>query len=240
MRGNLKLLYQPYKWLFLFPFVALCTLILGSMCIIASFLVSVEATNIFAVIWAKIACSLVPLKVNFIGKENFSEKKSYVIVANHQSMVDIIIFHAYLGLKIKWIMKKELEDVPFFGYACKKLGCIYVDRSNHTSAIAAMRQAEKNLAETSSVIFFPEGTRSRDGKLLDFKKGAFHFALATGLPILPVTIKGSGDILPALSYDVTPGLATLVAHPAIEMKNRQIEDIDKILALTKKLIADAL
>jgi 1-acyl-sn-glycerol-3-phosphate acyltransferase len=243
MTGTPKLIYfvyQFYKWIFLFPFVLLSTVILGSGCIFAALTIGEKATNIFAVIWAKTACFFVPLKVTVIGEENFSTEKSYIIVANHQSMVDIIILQAYVKLTIKWVMKKELESIPLFGFACKKLGCIYVDRFNHASALSSMSNAQKNLSKTSSVIFFPEGTRTRDGNLLSFKKGAFRFAMATGIPILPVTIKDSIKILPADSIDVLPGSASITIHPPIDMKDRTIEELDEIILETRGKIATAL
>ncbi len=240
MRKIPKSIYQFYKWLFYFPYVLLSTIILGSGCIFAALTLGEKSTNIFAVAWAKAACFLVPLEIKVLGEENFSTEKSYIIVANHQSMADIIILQAYVKLTIKWIMKKELESIPLFGFACKKLGCIYVDRFNHKSALASMNAAQKNLSTNSSVIFFPEGTRTRDGKLLDFKKGAFRFAMATGIPILPVTIKDSINILPADSIDVSPGSASIIIHPPINMDNRSIEELDTILSITKKTIASAL
>ncbi|MCP3901561.1 MAG: 1-acyl-sn-glycerol-3-phosphate acyltransferase [Desulfobacteraceae bacterium] len=235
-----KKLYNLYKWLFLFPFILLSTIVFGSGCIVAALTLGETATNIFAVTWAKTSCFLVPLKVRVLGKENFSPEKSYIIVANHQSMADIIILQAYINLKIKWIMKKELESIPLFGFACKKLGCIYVDRFNNASALASMQKARKSLSKDSSVIFFPEGTRSRGGKLLNFKKGAFRFAMATGRPILPITIKDSYKILPADSVEVTPGQVTVVVHPPISMENKTIEDLDEIIFTTKKTIVSAL
>ncbi len=240
MRRLPKAIYRLYTWFFLFPFVALMTGVLGSACIIASFFFDDETIDIFAVAWAKIACFLVPININLAGKENFSSNKSYIIVVNHQSMVDIIVLHSTLGLKLKWIMKKELEKIPLFGYACKKLGCIYVDRFNHAAALTSMSEAQKNLSKSSSVIFFPEGTRTRDGKLLDFKKGAFRFAMATGLPILPITIKDSMKILPSNSSDVSPGSINVIVHPSVNMENKTLEEIDKILLTTKQTIASAL
>lgn len=239
-KGIFKAIYQLYKWLFLFPFVALSTGIFGSATIVAALIFGEEATNLFAVVWAKTACFLVPLNVKVLGEENLSNDKSYIVVANHQSMADIIILQAHVKLTIKWVMKKELESIPLFGIACKKLGCIYVDRFNHASALASMNRAQKNLSKKSSVVFFPEGTRTRDGKLLDFKKGAFRFALATGLPILPVTIKDSMKILPTDSLDVSPGTTTITIHSPIFMENKTIDDLDKILLMVKEAIACAL
>jgi len=240
MTGIPKAIYQFYKWLFLFPFVILITVLFGSGCIFAAITLGEQATNIFAVTWAKIACFFIPLKVNVLGEENFSPEKPYIIVANHQSMVDIVILQAYVKLTIKWIMKKELEQIPLFGYACKKLGCIYVDRFNHNSALESMCHARDNLAKSSSVIFFPEGTRTRNGRLLKFKKGAFRFAMDTGIPILPVTIKDSIKIMPADSLDVLPGTTTITIHPPVNMKNRSIEELDEIISETRGTIATAL
>ena len=145
----MKIAYQPYKWIIVIPFIFIVTMVLGLVCIFSGLLLRQNAANIIAVIWAKLCCAIVPLNVIIKGKKNYSRNKSYVVVANHQSMADIPAIHGHLGLNIKWIMKKELEKIPIFGSACHHLGCISVDRSNHNSAMESIDKAKKKIISES-------------------------------------------------------------------------------------------
>ena len=194
------------------PFMVINTLVSGVICIIVGAFFSRDATNALAVVWSRLACGIVPVKVKLTGKKNFHQRHSYVVVANHQSMVDIPVIHGFMGLHIKWVMKQELRKIPVFGTACHYLGCIFIDRSHHTAAIQSMEQAKKRLSSKASVLFFAEGTRSRNGQVQPFKKGAFVFARETGLPILPVTIKNSWQVLPPDSLNLIPGLVEIIVH----------------------------
>ena len=240
MKPFIKNAYQPYKWLVVIPFVFLNTLISGSLCILAGLVFNQDAADALAVIWSRACCAVAPIKVNLKGRKNYSRNSSYVVVANHQSMADIPIIHGFMGLKIKWVMKKELDKIPIFGAACHKLGCIFVDRSDTRAAIHSIHEARKTLPENGSVFFFAEGTRSRDGNLLPFKKGAFIFALETGLPILPVTIRNSFQVLPSDSLDLTPGTIEVVVHPPVCMDSLDADQLDQIVDSIRQTIARAL
>jgi 1-acyl-sn-glycerol-3-phosphate acyltransferase len=235
----LKLAYQPYKWIIVIPFVFLNTVIMGLTCIFTGLLFSQDAANFTAVIWSKLCCAVVPLRVMVTGKKNYSPNKSYVVVANHQSMADIPVIHAHLGLNIKWIMKKELGDIPLFGTACRALGCIVVDRQNHEAALKSIQEAKKKLSRKACVLFFAEGTRSRDGQVMPFKKGAFRFAWETRLPILPVTIKNSARILPSDSLDLIPGTVDIIIHRPIYISDHHLEQLDEIIEQSRNIIAGA-
>jgi 1-acyl-sn-glycerol-3-phosphate acyltransferase len=208
----LKWLYQPYKWIVVVPFMLLNTVVMGLICIFAGAVFSQDAANVLAVFWSRLSCAIVPVRVSLTGIKNYSRTRSYVVVANHQSMVDIPAIHGFMGLHIKWVMKQELRNIPIFGIACHFLGCIFIDRSHRDAAIQSIHQAKKRLSAKASVLFFAEGTRSRDGKVQPFKKGAFVFARETGLPVLPVTIKNSYQLLPPDSLDLVPGQVALIVH----------------------------
>lgn len=212
MNQILKLAYQPYKWIVVVPFMFTITMILGLICIVVGFIFSQDAANFLAVIWSRLACAVGPVRVSLTGKRNYSRHQSYVVVANHQSMVDIPVIHGFMGLNIKWVMKQELRKIPVFGGACQQLGCIFIDRSDHEAAVRSIHEAKNRLSKKASVFFFAEGTRSRDGQLLAFKKGAFVFARETGLPVLPVTIKNSNQLLPSDSMDLIPGTVEIIVH----------------------------
>lgn len=212
MKLLLKLVYQPYKWIVVVPFMLIITMVLGLICIAVGAVFTQDAANVLAVFWSRLACAIVPVKVVLTGKKNYNRSRSYVVVANHQSMVDIPVIHGFMGLHIKWVMKQELRKIPVFGTACHFLGCIFIDRSHRDAAIHSIHQAKKRLSSNASVLFFAEGTRTRDGQVRPFKKGAFVFAREIGLPILPVTIKNSYQLLPPDSLDLVPGRVEIIVH----------------------------
>ena len=240
MSPVLKILYQPYKWLFALPLVFIFTFIFGLIAILTGIILNQNAVDIIAVVWAKLCCAVVPLKVMIRGTKNYTRNTAYVIVSNHQSMADIPVLHGHLGLDIKWIMKKELGEIPVFGAACRHLGCITVDRGNHTAALQSIEAAKKTLSGKACVLFFAEGTRSRDGKVMPFKKGAFRFAHETNLPILPLTIRNSYQVLPSGSLDLTPGTVEVVVHRPIHMSDYNLARLDEVIFTTRQIISDAL
>ncbi|MCK5350682.1 MAG: 1-acyl-sn-glycerol-3-phosphate acyltransferase [Desulfobacula sp.] len=240
MNPFLKIAYQPYKWIIVIPFLFIITMVIGLICIFTGLLLKQDAVNFFAVLWSRLCCAIAPLNVIIKGQKNYSRNKSYVIVANHQSMADIPVLHGHLGLKIKWIMKKELGKIPIFGYAALQLGCIYVDRANHDAAIKSIRKAQKKLSENASVLFFAEGTRSRNGKVMPFKKGPFKFARETNLPILPITIKNSLHVLPPDSLDLIPGTIEIIVHRPIHISDHHMDHLDDVIEQTRQMISSAL
>ena len=125
-----------------------------------------------------------------IGKENIQKDETYIMVSNHQSGADIIVLFL-LWNNLKWVAKKSLYNFPFIGWNMWLNRYIVVERGRASSMRKMMIDAEKTLKSGSSVMIFPEGTRSKDGKLQPFKTGAFHLALETGNPILPIVIKGT-------------------------------------------------
>ena len=139
------------------------------------------------------------------------------MVGNHQSHVDIPAVMGHLPLKMTVIAKKELFRIPFFGQAMRAFGILSIDRSNRRKSIETLNQAAAILKEQElSVLAFPEGTRSENGEISPFKKGPFMLAINSGIPILPVSIKGTYAILPKGQLWVNPGTVTLVIHPPVE------------------------
>jgi 1-acyl-sn-glycerol-3-phosphate acyltransferase len=235
-----KIAYQPYKWLIVIPFVFLTTMILGVICIFTSLLFKQDAANTIAVIWAKLCCGIVPLRVRLKGRKNYDPNRAYVVVSNHQSMADIPVVHSSLGLNIKWVMKEELRRIPIFGISCQQLGCISINRKDHASAINSLNAAKRQLSKKASIFFFAEGTRSRDGQVMPFKKGAFKYAFDTGLPILPLTIKNSAARLPSDSLDLTPGTIDLIVHLPVYPSDYPVEQIDQVISDTREIIVQSL
>jgi 1-acyl-sn-glycerol-3-phosphate acyltransferase len=237
----LYLLYQPYKWLFLLPFVAINTLFFGLVAVLVSTLINQRIGSYFGgVIWSRINAFLTPMIVKVTGKENIDKERSYVVISNHQSLYDIFVIYGWLGIDIKWIMKKELAKIPGIGFGSKKVGHIFIDRSNSRVALESLNEAKRKLVHGTSVVIFPEGTRSETGQIGSFKKGAFKLALGLGLPILPITIMGTKDILPTDTIAVKPGKACMIIHEPIEIHHYNEETIKDLMAMARDIIASPL
>jgi len=230
-------LYQPYKYLVFAPILGASTLVFACLAVfLCLFLKPRFASAMTGVPWAKLNAMVTPMRVAVSGRENIDPRQSYVVVSNHQSHYDIFVLYGYLGIDFRWIMKQELRKVPAIGVSCARLGHIFIDRSNHAAALATIEAAKEQITGGTSVLFFPEGTRSRTGRLRAFKKGAFHFARDLGLPILPVTIAGTRDVLPADGIDLKPGRARLVIHPPVALAGGSREDIAALMDRVRAVI----
>jgi len=175
-----------------------------------------------------------------VGRENIDKEKSYVIIANHQSNYDIFALYGWLRVDFKWVMKQELRKVPFLGICCEKLGHIYIDRSNTKAALESIAAARKKIVNGTSVLFFPEGTRSKNRKLGRFKKGAFKMAVDVGLPILPVTITGTADILPPKTTNLVPGKVKMIIHKPISVSGYDDDNIQDLMKKAREIIESEL
>jgi len=236
-----SVLYQPYKWLVFIPFLVLSTIILGVPgCFIGWFISPKLASRISAVTWAKLNAWATPMFVRVMGSENIDKKQSYVIVCNHQSHYDIFLLYGWLGVDFKWVMKKELRKVPVLGDVCDAMGHIYIDRTNSSNAIAEINRSKERIVNGTSVLFFPEGTRSLTGEMGQFKKGAFKMALDLGLPVLPITIKGTRDVLPAKSMNLLPGIVQMIIHEPIETGSYSEANIEILVDKAKNIIEGAM
>jgi 1-acyl-sn-glycerol-3-phosphate acyltransferase len=233
--------YQLYAWLVFLPIVAVLTLIFSVLTVIFAALVSPKfASRTFAVTWARLAAWLTPIRVTVEGAEHAVRSRSYVVASNHQSQYDILVIYGWLELDLKWVMKKELRKLPGIGIGCEKAGHIFVERRNPAQAAQAINDALARLGDGIGILFFPEGTRSDDGHLLPFKKGAFRTAIDAQIPLLPVTVVGTREILPARSLRLFPGPARMVIHPPIETAGLTLNDMDTLMARTREAIHSAL
>ncbi len=236
MKLFLRILYQPYKWIIFGPFVVCTTFLCGALVIGCVTLAGPRAAGIFGVIWARLNCLATPILVKVRGKANIDKTQSYVIVSNHQSQYDIFVLYGWMGIDFKWVMKQELRKVPALGIACEKIGHIFIDRSNTEAAMRSLDEAKSKIVNGTSVIFFPEGTRSRKKALRKFKKGAFLMALDLGIPILPVTISGTREILPTQSTALFPGRAAMTIHPPVDIAGYDRKNIQALIDKTREII----
>ena len=238
MNAMLRKLYKIYTWLVFAPLFGLSTVFFGTATVLLLFFLKPRQVGVLCgKNWARVNSFFTPMGVTVTGRENVDPRQSYVIVSNHQSQFDIFVLYGWLDIDFKWVMKQELRKVPAIGIACERLGHIYVDRSNREAALASINAAKQRIVDGTSVLFFPEGTRSRDTHLRPFKKGAFRMALDLQLPILPITIQGTRDILPSDTLDLYPGRATMTIHPPIAIDSYDNTRLNELIARTREVIA---
>lgn len=233
----LRKLYKIYAWLVVAPILGISTVFFGTSTVILLFFLKPRlVSTLCGKTWARVNSFVTPMRVRVIGRQNVDPLQSYVIVSNHQSQYDIFVLYGWLNIDFKWVMKQELRKVPAIGISCERLGHIYVDRSNREAALASINAAKQRIVDGTSVLFFPEGTRSRDNRMRPFKKGAFRMALDLQLPILPITIQGTRDILPSDTLDLYPGRATMIIHPPIPIDGYSHDALDDLMARTRAVI----
>jgi 1-acyl-sn-glycerol-3-phosphate acyltransferase len=148
--------------------------------------------------WARIIIRALLLSVKVEGRENLERDHSYVFVANHQGAFDIFLIYGFLGRNFKWMMKRQLRQVPFVGFACERSHQIFVDKRGPSKIRKTYEDAREILKEGYSVTVFPEGARTFTGHMATFKKGAFALADELQLPVVPLTINGSFQVLPRM------------------------------------------
>jgi 1-acyl-sn-glycerol-3-phosphate acyltransferase len=152
--------------------------------------------HIYPRTWGRVICWMANVRVRIEGLERLADEQTYVFVANHVSQFDIFSFQGYFPRNFNWIAKRELFRIPFFGQAMQRIGFISIDRSQGRKAIKSLDEAAEKIAAGKSVLIFPEGTRSPDGRLHPFKTGAILLAIKAGVPVVPIGFNGTYSILP--------------------------------------------
>ena len=186
--------------------------------------------------WTILRAGAVKLKVS--GLEKLDASRPYVFMANHQSNVDIpILVQSLPRFQLRWIAKKELLWVPLFGWAIWAAKHIIVDRANPTRAVKSLRRAKGRIAAGISVVVFPEGTRSRDGQLQRFRKGAVLLAMQTNTEIVPVTILGSRDLLPSGAWRLQSGLVEVIIDQPISVSGYRTGNLGLLANQVRATIA---
>lgn len=160
----------------------------------------------YPVLWSRTLLRWAGVEVELEGFESLDWNRPMVVIANHQSWFDVFALTAFLPAKLRFVAKEELGRIPLFGRAWQACGHVSVNRSDRSEAISSLERAASRIREEAlAVIFFPEGTRSPDGRLQSFKKGAFVLAIQTGVPVVPLGISGSRKVMPKGSFRVRPG-----------------------------------
>ena len=181
---------------------------------------------------------LAGIHIQIEGMERINPAETYIFMCNHVSNLDPPILIPMLPRRTSVLVKKELFQVPIMGQAMRMGDLVAVDRRNREAAVDSMREAEEVMARGLNMTVFPEGTRSRDGRLLPFKKGPFYLAMDSGIPVVPITILGSESLMPKGSMLIHSGTVRLVFHAPILPK--RFGDNDELISAVRSEIASAL
>lgn len=172
-----------------------------------------------ACLWANFLMSFSGIKVLARGLENIPRNQPLILVSNHQGAADIPILLAYIPIRFRFAIKKELFRIPFFGWYLRKAGYFSIDREVILSAYKTLETIIEILKAGESVLIFPEGTRSRDGSLGKFKRGSLMAALKAEVPIIPIAISGTYNIMPRGTYLINPKEVKLSVGKPIYIKS---------------------
>ena len=195
----MKLLYRLYQLFIFIPVFLVYTIVLGTSCAVGSIIGNGHFWGYYpGQWWAWLTLRLLLLPVKVEGRENLDPKQSYVFVANHQGAFDIFLVYGYLRRNFKWMMKRELGAIPVVGIACRYSHQIFVDKRGPSKIRKTYDQAREILQEGMSVVVFPEGARTFTGHMGIFRRGPFMLADELQLPVCPLTINGSFDIMPRM------------------------------------------
>ncbi|MFZ0704832.1 MAG: lysophospholipid acyltransferase family protein, partial [Candidatus Korobacteraceae bacterium] len=162
---------------------------------------------------------LAGIRIREVGKENIKRGQNYIFMSNHASNLDPPIEIPRIQQRCSVLVKKELFRVPILGTGMHLAQLVPVDRSNREAAIESVREGVEVLRTGLNMMIYPEGTRTPNGKLLPFKKGPFHLAMESGVPVLPMTILGTYEAWPKHRFALKSGVVTVIYHPAIDPKS---------------------
>lgn len=196
----MKYVLRPFYWLWQYliawPLLMVLTVFTAVFTVCTVFWKNAEFVHKVQQFWSRSFFWLMFLPVSVDGQEHIVPGQSYVFVANHQSMFDVWLVYGWLPVIFKWLMKAELRKVPFVGTGCKAAGHIFIDRRNAKAAMESLKEVEKQLVNGVCTVIFPEGTRSLNGEVGRFKRGAFQIAWDLGLPVIPLSLDGCYEVLP--------------------------------------------
>ena len=164
------------------------------------------------------------MRLEVRGLENVDVSRPHFFAANHQSLLDIAVLYAVLPVPLLFVLKRELARVPFLGWYVAAMEMILVDRTRRKQSLEALEQCRQRIARGRSILLFPEGTRSRDGRIGAFKPGIFVPTIGSGAAIVPVAIDGPGKVLPPGGFRIRPGTIRVAIGEPVETAGLTIED----------------
>lgn len=233
------MILPPFHWwrtvVFLIPAVGLYTVVLGTVSIASSvFDPTGDLAHRCARAWSRLILRTTGVRVLRVGADRLDPRQSYVLASNHQSIYDIPILFASLPLQLRIVAKASLGWIPFLGWHLRRTGHLLVDRRNPGADI--VQKMRRLTSEAHSLIVFPEGTRSADGRVGRFKKGSFLVAIDAGLPVVPVSVAGSRHVMKKGRVMVRPGEVRVVVHEPVPTAGVSREDVIGFAARIRDIV----
>lgn len=235
MKIIVRAIYIVYQYLIALPIFSFLTIFTAVFTMCTVHWRNAEFVHRVQQFWSKSAFWLMFIPASVDGAENIQPGQSYVFVSNHQSMFDVWLIYGWLPVIFKWLMKAELRKVPFIGTGCKAAGHIFVERAKAKASIESLREVERQLTNGICTVIFPEGTRTEDGQVGRFKRGAFQIALDLGLPVIPLSLSGCYEVMPKGKYYVTRHPVHMHIGKPIDLK-QFAESTDAIEAVRAAVI----
>ncbi|HEX5412139.1 MAG TPA: lysophospholipid acyltransferase family protein [Terriglobia bacterium] len=190
--------------------------------------------------WSWLILKTSRIRLSIEGLENVDPSQTVIFCSNHPSAMDIPVLFVSLPVQFRFLAKRGLFSVPFLGWHLRRSGHIPVDRGRPREALKGFDQAAKRIKEGRPVVVFPEGSRSRTSEMLPFKSGTFYLAILSGIPIVPVTLLGSREVLEPDSLHIRPGQVRVVIHPAISTAGLSVHDVSELSERVREVIASGL
>jgi len=188
-------------------------------------------------LWGRVALLANRVKVQVEGLENIRGKGPFIFMSNHQGSYDIFVLLGHLPFQFKWLVKKELFSIPFFGWAMSAAGYISLNRQGTRETVEAMNEAAQKIREGMSVVIFPEGSRSPDGSIQPFKKGGFSLAMKAKVPIVPISLAGSREIMPKDRLTTSSGEIRIRIGDPIETEPYSLKDRTALMEKVSETIS---
>lgn len=232
----MKIFYYIYQYLIALPIFVLLTIFTSVSTILFQHWRNSWWLHGIQAFWSRSFFFLLFLPVRITGLENINSHTSYVFVANHQSMADVFLIYGWLPVIFKWLMKDELRKMPFVGSACKAAGHIFVKRGNTAAAIQSLKEAEKVLHDGVCTVIFPEGTRSNDGQVGRFKRGALQIALDLKLPIVPISLSGCYEVMNKHEFHANHHAVHMHVGKPIDISSIAEEDVQQAIEKLRETV----
>jgi len=227
------------RTIFVWSCIGIATLVLGFLAFLTyPFDRKGRIVHRFARLWGKVALIANRVKVRIEGIEHLNGRGPYIFMSNHQGYYDVFALLGHLPFQFKWLVKKELFSIPFFGWTMAAAGYISVDREGTRETLGAMNEAAQRIREGMSVVIFPEGSRSPDGSIQPFKKGGFTLAIKSKVPIIPIAIKGTRDIMPKDRLTTTAGKILMQVGRPIETRHCSLKDRNSLMEKVRTTITE--
>jgi 1-acyl-sn-glycerol-3-phosphate acyltransferase len=230
---------EMIRTLYIAIWVVFATVVLGlTVMMISLFVKSGNPIHRIARFWGRSILVVSRIKVTVDGLSSIDPQRPYIYMPNHQSNFDIPVLLGHLTVQFRWLAKMELFKIPIFGHAMRKAGYISIDRNNRESAFKSLELAAEKIRSGVSVLIFPEGTRSRDGKIQAFKKGGFVMAIESGVPIVPIIISGARAIMTKGKFRVNPGRIRMSIQKPIDTTTYSRDTKEALMERVRCVICD--